>query len=122
MYEVIFYKDRNGNEPIKEYIYDLSEKKNNKDARIKLKKIIEYIGQLQAYGVIVGKPAVDHIVGTNLYELRPTTDRILFSYWKDNTFILLHHFVKKTRKTPRREIAHAKRNLEDFLERVEKDE
>jgi len=74
MYEVIFYKDRNGNEPIKEYIYNLSKRQNSKDARIKLKKIIEYIGQLQAFGVRVGKPAVDHIVGTELFELRPTTD------------------------------------------------
>lgn len=36
---------------------------------------------------------------------------------EDNTFILLHHFIKKTRKTPRREIIKAKNNLNDFLER-----
>jgi len=51
MFEVIFYKDKNNTEPVKDYIYGLSQKQNSKDARIKLKKILEYIGQLKAYGV-----------------------------------------------------------------------
>lgn len=34
-----------------------------------------------------------------------------------DVFVLLHHFVKKTRKTPKREIECAKRKLEDFKER-----
>jgi len=122
MYEVIFYQDKNGNEPIKEYIYQLSQMQHSKDARIKLKKIFEYIGQLKTYGLSAGKPAIDHITGTDLYELRPTSDRIFFAYWKDDTFVLLHHFVKKTQKTPPREIAQAQRNLKDFLERAEQDE
>jgi len=41
-------------------------------------------------------------------------------YYKDNRFILLHHFVKKTQKTPPREIDQAKRNLADFIERNDK--
>lgn len=122
MYEVVIYEDSGGNSPIKDYIYELSQKQNSKDARIKLKKILEYIGQLKAYGVSAGKPAIDHIRGTDLYELRPTTDRIFFAYWKDDTFILLHHFVKKTQKTPPREIEQAQRILKDFLERAEKNE
>jgi len=119
MYEVVFYKDKKDNEPIKDYIYELSQKQNSKGARIKLKKIFEYIGQLKTYGVSAGKPAIDHITGTDLYELRPTSDRIFFAYWKDNTFVLLHHFVKKTQKTPPREIEQAQRNLKDFLERAD---
>ena len=122
MYEIIFYKDKNDNSPIESYIYELSQKQHSKDARIKLKKILEYIGQLKAYGVSAGKPAIDHITGTDLFELRPTTDRIFFAYWKDDTFILLHHFAKKTQKTPPREIEQALRNLKDFLERAEKNE
>ncbi len=118
MYQVITYQDRSGKDPIAEYIRVLNEKaKTSKDARIKLKKILEYIGQLKAYGVAVGPPAIKHITGTDLWELRPTSDRIFFAYWKDNTFILLHHFVKKTQKTPVREIDQAKRNMADFLQR-----
>ena len=119
MYQVITYKDRNGKDEVAEYISELNEKMStNKDARIRYKKIMEYIGQLQTYGVAVGKPTIDHITGTDLWELRPTSDRIFFAYWEDNTFVLLHHFVKKTQKTPPREIAQAQRNLKDFLERT----
>jgi phage-related protein len=115
---VITYKDRAGNDEIAGYIQELNGKMEaNKDARIHYKKIMEYIGQLQKYGVAIGKPVVEHITNTELWELRPTRDRILFAYWKDNVFVLLHHFVKKSQKTPPQEIERAKRKLKDFLER-----
>ncbi|MDR1953528.1 MAG: type II toxin-antitoxin system RelE/ParE family toxin [Clostridiales Family XIII bacterium] len=118
LYKVITYKNRNGKDEVAEYINELNEKMGtNKDARIHYKKMMEYIGQLQTYGVVVGKPAIEHMTGTDLWELRPTNDRILFAYWTDNVFILLHHFTKKTQKTPPREIERAQRKLKDFIER-----
>lgn len=121
MYKVITYKDRSGNDEVAEYVGELNRKmETNKDARIRYKKIIEYIGQLQTYGVAAGEPAIKRIKGTELWELRPTSDRIFFAYWKDNVFVLLHHFVKKSQKTPPREIERAQRNLNDFLERYGK--
>jgi len=118
MYSVITYKDRDGKDDIADFIKDLNGKmETSKDARIRYKKIMQYIGQLQAYGVAVGKPAIDHITGTELWELRPIRDRIFFAYWKDDIFVLLHHFFKKTQKTPPHEIKQAECNLKDFLER-----
>ena len=116
-YKVITYQDSAGNDEIKTYIYDLAQKQNSKDSRVKLNKIMEYIGKLATYGVTIGKPAIDKITGTDLWELRPFRDRIFFAYWKNDIFILLHHFVKKTQKTPPHEIEQAQRNLTDFLER-----
>jgi phage-related protein len=118
LYKVITYKDRAGNDEIAEYIQELNEQMTtNKDARIRYKKIMEYIGQLQTYGVAAGKPAIERITNSELWELRPVRDRIFFAYWKDNIFVLLHHFVKKTQKTPPQEIKQAERNLKDFRER-----
>jgi len=115
---VITYKDRAGNDEIAEYIQDLNIKMlTNKDARIRYKKIVEYIGQLQTYGLAAGEPAIKQIKGTELWELRPIRDRIFFAYWKDNTFVLLHHFMKKTQKTPPQEIDQAQSKLKDFRER-----
>ena len=57
-----------------------------------------------------------------IWELRPLRDRILFVAWIDGSFVLLHHFVKKTQKTPRREIEKAKRELKDLKERGGSDE
>ena len=118
MYTVITYKDCDENDKITDYIQFLNSKMHtSKDSRIKYKKIMEYIGQLKAYGATIGEPTMKHIVGTDLWELRPLRDRILFACWKDDIFILLHHFVKKTNKTPQKEIKQAERNFKDFIER-----
>jgi phage-related protein len=117
MHEIIFYKDSRGNEPIKEYLYELKQKSlTSKSDRILLEKILTYIKALQQYGTRTGTPIVKHIDG-GIWELRPLNNRILFFYWRDDVFVLLHHFIKKTRKTPTREIEQARRNLKDFLRR-----
>ena len=45
MYEIHFYKDKSGKEPVKEYIAKLAAKKD-KDSRIKLNKIMDYVKTL----------------------------------------------------------------------------
>ena len=115
MYAIHFYADRNGNEPVLEYLRELSEK-TDKDSRIKYNKINDYIEALAQYGTLVGEPYVKHLDG-EIWELRPIRDRILFVAWHDGGFVLLHTFVKKTQKTPSREIAKAKRELADMIER-----
>lgn len=52
-----------------------------------------------------------------IWELRLLRNRILFVAWHDGSFVLLHHFIKKTQKTPAREIQQAKRELADLKER-----
>jgi len=65
------------------------------------------------------EPFVKHIDG-DIWELRPLGNRILYAYYKDNKFILLHHFIKKTQKLPPRELEQAKRNLAEHIEREDK--
>ncbi len=115
MYEVIFYHDKNGYEPVNAYIDELSARKD-KDSRIKYNKIRECIRALQEYGTRAGEPYIKHLEG-EIWELRPLRDRILFAALVGDVFVLLHHFVKKTQKTPQREIDKAKRELEDFRRR-----
>ncbi|MGM0653051.1 MAG: type II toxin-antitoxin system RelE/ParE family toxin [Bacillota bacterium] len=117
MFEIEIYEDAKGNSPISDYFERLNEKaQTSKNERIRLKKISEYLELLKHHGTRIGLPVTKHI-GDKIWELRPTNDRILFAHWKGNTFILLHHFVKKTKKTPKSEIEKAKHNLKDFLER-----
>ena len=119
MYDVEFYKDGNENEPIAEFINELRQKSyTSKNAKINFNKIIAYIDLLCEYGTRVGEPVTKHLDG-DIWELRPIDNRILYAYYKDNAFLLLHHFVKKTNKTPKREIDQAKRNLKDYIERNE---
>ena len=67
-------------------------------------------------GTRAGEPFVKHLED-NIWELRPLRDRILFAVWINESFVLLTHFVKKTQKTPKREIEKAKRLYADLLER-----
>jgi phage-related protein len=67
------------------------------------------------------EPYVKHIRG-NIWELRPIRDRILFVAWDGKSFILLHYFMKKTEKTPQREIEQAERNLADWIEKSKNNE
>lgn len=115
MYKIYFYKDKNGREPVKEYIVSLAGKKD-KDSRIKANKIANYIDILQQYGTQVGKPYIKHLDG-DIWELRPLRDRILFAAWDGSGFLLLSVFTKQTQKTPLREIERAKSNLSDYRER-----
>ena len=115
MYGIYFYKDRRGNRPIADYIKELS-RKTDKDSRIKSEKINAYLQALESDGTHIGEPYIKHLKD-DIWELRPLKDRVLFAAWDGQSFILLHHFVKKTRKTPPQEINQAIRNLADIRER-----
>ena len=117
VFEVIFYSDSRGKEPTAEFIRELREKSgSDKNARVILNKIVAYIDILCEHGTWVGEPVVKHLTD-DIWELRPMNNRILFAYYKNNIYILLHHFTKKTSKTPPGEIEQAKRNLADYIKR-----
>ena len=117
MYRAIFYRDKKGKSDIVDYLDELKEKSStSKNERINRNKILAYIGAMEKYGTRVGEPIVKHIDG-NIWELRPLANRIFFFYWKDNKFVLLHHFIKDTRKTPPQELKLARSKLKDYIER-----
>jgi phage-related protein len=115
LFEIVFYRDKNGKEPVLEYIEGLASRRD-KSGGINLRKILEYIKVLRAYGTQAGEPYIKHLDG-EIWELRPIRERVLFAAWTEKEFILLHHFFKKTQKTPTSEIEQAKRRLEDYRER-----
>ena len=115
MHKIIFYVDRQGKSSLLDYIHEL-EAFGSKDSRIKLTKIREYVKALSISGTYLPEKYVKHLDG-EIWELRPIDDRILFAGWIDGAFVLLHCFIKKQQKTPKREIEQAKRELADFKER-----
>lgn len=116
MHEIIFYRDKNGREPVLEYLEELAKSKS-KDSRIKLNKINDYIQALSVYGTAqLTENYVKHLDG-DIWELRPIRDRILFAGVVGGRYVLLHQFMKQTQKTPAREIEKARKELADFKER-----
>ena len=117
MYRIIFYEDANGYSDVLEYLKMLEkEAKTNKQSRINRNKIIAYMDMLEKMGTRIGEPVTKHLEG-EIWELRPLKNRILYAYYADETFIVLHYFIKKTKKTPKREIEKALRNLKEYRER-----
>lgn len=117
MYEIYFYKNRKGEQPVRDYIMSL-DGKNGKDSRIKATKIRDYIKALSVYGLSLDTKYIKPIKNEkNLWELRPLKDRIFFVTWNETGFVLLHHFQKKTQKTPKREIEQALKEIEDLKQR-----
>lgn len=117
MFEVIFYRDKSGRSDIVEFLDQLGKMAvTSKRDRIDRGKILTYIAALATYGLRLGQPMIKHIDG-DIWELRPLSNRIFFFYWKNNKFVLLHHFIKKSQKTPQKELNKARIRLNDFIER-----
>ena len=119
MYTVEFYENAKGESDVWDFLEELRIKaETNKDARIQYKQISFYIQLLQDNGTRLPDNITKHI-DDGIWELRPGSNRVLYFFFKNNTFILLHHFRKKTQKTPRPEIEKAKTERADFLSREE---
>lgn len=122
MYNIVFYENERGESDVYNFIMALKAAADiSKDARINYNKVIAYIDALEEYGSRVGYPVVRHLDG-EIWELRPLSNRILYAYQQDRTYVLLHHFVKNTRKTPAAEIEQAKREIDEYRRRVAEDE
>ena len=117
VYKIIFYEDKNGYSDLYETLLALTDaSKKNKDARIQLNQIVYCIDLLKRSGTRITTNITKHIED-DIWELRPGNNRILYFYFKDNTFVLLHMFKKQTQKTPRSEIDQAKRERDDYISR-----
>lgn len=117
MFTVEFYQTENGYSELWDFLENLRIKSTrSKDARIQFNQISLYIELLQQKGTNLPDKITKYIED-NLWELRPGVNRILYFYHKENRFVLLHYFRKKTQKTPKREINKAKAEIIDYLKR-----
>ena len=117
MFNIDFYRTAQGCSDIEDFLDDLEKRAvTNKDARIQHKQVAQYIQFLADHGTRLGENITKHL-DDDIWELRPGNNRVLFFYFKDDTFVLLHHFRKKTQKTPKREIDKAKSERDDWVSR-----
>jgi phage-related protein len=99
--EVVFYRTESGNEPVRAWLQSL----NKQD-----KKMIGGDIKTVQYGWPIGMPVVRKM-DPGLWEVRCRLDqriaRILFTV-KEDRMVLLHGFIKKSRKTPQADLQLAK--------------
>ncbi len=118
VWNVEYYEKENGEVPVREFILSLPPKHRS--------KALWEVRLLAEHGAGLREPYAKSIQGEKykgLFELRVQQgndiSRIFYFLPAGNTFILLHGFVKKTEKTPERELAAALRNKEDYLRRCD---
>lgn len=119
MFNIDFYETSDGHSNIQEFLDSLRVKAASvKDARIQYGQIARCIELLQENGTNLPVQIAKHL-DEEIWELRPGDNRVLFFYFNEGTYVLLHHFRKKTQKTPPREIARAKSEMKDYIARKE---
>jgi phage-related protein len=103
----IFYKSRSGNEPVRDWLKALPKPDR--------KAIGEDIAYVQ-FKWPIGKPRVDHLRGS-IWEVRTSLgDRIartLFAV-QGSQMVLLHGFIKKTKRTPGKDIEVAEKRFKEW--------
>lgn len=117
MFNIEFYEKEDGSSDIRDFLEELRKKApNDKDSRIQYKQLAFYIELLSLKGTYLGKEVTKNIK-EDIWELRPGNNRVFYFFYDGNTYVLLHHFRKKSQKTPAREIEQAIRERDDYLSR-----
>ena len=115
MFKIIYYQKLSGESPFRTFIESLR-MTPGKSAQVQYRQIMHSIMMLEAAGTRLGEHHTKHLED-GIWELRPGCNRILFFFFRDDTFVLLHAFRKETQKTPQSEIRKAKAELADWISR-----
>ena len=109
-WSVNYYKDKNGKQPVKEWIDSL-------DIKLQV-KIFRAFELLEEFNLQLKEPYVKPIED-KLYELRVKDKngiyRIIYFSYTNKQFIMLNGFVKKSQKIPKKEILLAKKRMQEVL-------
>ena len=111
-FEVEFYETPNGDQPAKDFLLLLDKKMRAKMA--------DTISILQDNGYELREPYSKHL-SEGIFELRAKVGsditRVLYFFYVERHIILTNGFIKKTQKTPPKEIERAKKYRADYLRR-----
>lgn len=111
-FEVEFYQNEKGIQPAKEFLLSLNVKMRA--------KMTNMISILQDNGYELREPYSKHL-SEGIFELRTRigtdTVRVLYFFYYGRRIILTNGFVKKTNKTPPKEIEKAKYYRKEYLSR-----
>ncbi len=115
-YSCDYYIAESGRSPVEEFIDSL-------DVKTQVKFFSNKKPLLEKYGPKLPYPHAKHLKD-GIYELRFKGKRgqirVLYFFFHRKQFVFTNGFIKKTQKTPRKEIRLAKERKTDFLERLKR--
>lgn len=106
---IIYYVSSSGDNPVKQFLDDNLKAKD---------KAFRIFSNIEEYGLLSVIPHIKKLTGTPLWEIRilgADSVRILYVTREAKQVLLLHAFVKKTNKTPSKEINIALIRLKEVL-------
>lgn len=109
---IYYYTTPAGDNPVKKFLDSLSEKQQA--------KILRAFQLIEEYGLQLPLGHIKKLKGTSLWEIRilgKDNIRLLYTVPKRDRILILHGFVKKTQKTPAREINTAIDRYQDWIQR-----
>ena len=110
--KVIYYTTVNGVNPVKDFINSLSPNQRSKIFRI--------FSLIEQYGIYSVPTHVKKLTGTLFWEIRilgKDNVRILYILARRFSALVLNGFIKKSQKTPLKEIGIAANRYKDWLVR-----
>ena len=107
-WKVVYYQTRGGKETVREFIDFQPNKKRA--------KIVWMIELLKKHGKVLPKTYLKRLVGSkNLWELKSGFYRIFLSFLQEKNILFIHAIIKKTQKTPKKDIKLAIKRLNEYL-------
>lgn len=104
-FEIRFFANNRGDEPVKDYLVGIAEKE-----RATVAALIQHLSHTGKLEHPHGKRLSGH---KSLYEIRHKQHRI-FYFYHGSQIILLHAFKKQSQATPQREIEVAVQRMKMF--------
>ena len=112
-YEVILFEKDNGERPVRDFIW-------SQDSKMKA-KLIGLLDVLEEKGNQLREP-YSKSLGDGIFELRCSVGnnitRVLYFFYYGERIILTNGFIKKTQKTPKKEIELANKRRREYIERM----
>ena len=105
-WEVVFYETADGKQVVDEEIRAFGLKPYT--------RVLQTIGLIEQFGIDLRGDYLEHVSG-KIWELRVSRYRILYFTFTGQRFVLLRAFIKKSRKTPKKDLQLAENRLEDFI-------
>lgn len=111
-FDVMLYETSNGDCPVQDFLDSLDDKM--------AAKMYGMIKLLEEYVPALRMPYSEHLQN-GIFELRAkvssNTTRVLYFFYVNKKIILTNGFVKKTQKTPKKELLTAMKYKKDYYDR-----
>ena len=120
--EIEFYSSEDGREPVAEFLDSLDSKmsaKDSLDSKMSA-KLVGLMEILEEKGTELRMPYSEHLED-GIFELRckqgSNITRVMYFFYVGKKIVATNGFVKKTQKTPAKELKLAKERRADWLSR-----